>query len=67
MTAAIARIIARYLSGALVSYGFMAPEIGEQVATDPDIILALGAAIGIITEAVYAVAVRKGWVKDGTH
>lgn len=66
MTAAIARIIARYLSGALVAYGLIPQEVGAQAATDPDIILALGAVIGIITEAAYALAVKKGWVKDGT-
>lgn len=66
MTAVIARIIARYLSGALVSYGFLAQDLGAEVATDPDILLALGVGIGVITEALYAVAVKNGWVKDGT-
>lgn len=65
MTSVIARIIARYLSGAMVTYGLISADVGNEVATDPDVILALGAAIGILTEAVYAVALKKGWVKDG--
>lgn len=55
-----ARIVMRYLSGALVAYGVLPVEAGADLALDPDIALIVGAAIGAITEAVYALAKRKG-------
>ena len=61
MTPVLARIIARYLSGALVTYGLIPHEIGAEIAVDPDIALAIGAAVGVLTEGVYAFAKRKGW------
>lgn len=61
MTAILARIIARYLAGALVAYGLIPHEIGQEIAMDQDIAIALGAGISIVTEAVYAFAKKKGW------
>lgn len=61
MPVVFARIILRYLSGALVAYGAMAPELGEQLAMDQDLALGLGAILGVATEGFYAVAKRKGW------
>ena len=61
MTAILARIAARYLAGALVAYGLIPHEVGQEIAMDPDIAIALGAAISIVTEAVYAFAKKKGW------
>lgn len=61
MAAIFGRILARYLSGALVAYGLLPHEVGAELAMDPDVALVLGAGIGALTEAVYAVAKRKGW------
>lgn len=63
MTSVFARIIARYISGAMMAYGFIGAEMAETMATDPDIILAIGAALGIIAEGAYALATKKGWVR----
>lgn len=56
--APIVRIILRYIVGA----AFMgSTSIGEQLAADPDIVMAGAIALGAIIEATYAIAVRKGW------
>lgn len=61
MTAVWTRIIARYLSGALVSYGVIPHDVGADLAMDPDVALVLGAIIGAATEGLYALAKRWGW------
>ena len=63
MTAVIARIILRYMSGALVAYGFIPHEVGAEVAMDQDLALLLAGAIGAVTECFYALAVKRGWTK----
>lgn len=62
MPAIIARIIARYLSGALVAYGVLPQEAGAELAMDPDVALVLGGIISAVTEGFYAWAKRKGWM-----
>lgn len=62
MKAVIARIIARYVSGALVSYGLLSPDAADLIFMDPDVLIAIGAGLGILTEAVYAVGRKRGWV-----
>ena len=59
MTIVIARIIARYLAGALVLYGLL--DHPEARAMEPDLALLIGAGIGGLTEGVYALAKRFGW------
>mgnify|MGYP003459522747 CR=1 FL=1 len=59
----IARIIARYASGALVAYGVIPHEAGAELAMDPDLALMIGAGLGALTEGFYALAVRFGWTK----
>ena len=59
--AVISRIVARYLSGALVSYGAVSPEVGADLAMDPDVALVLGGIIGAATEGIYAWARKMGW------
>lgn len=61
MIPVLARIILRYLSGALVAYGFIPQEVGSTLAMDQEVALALGAAIGVLTEGFYAFARRQGW------
>lgn len=61
MPAILARIIARYVSGGLMTIGLLSPDLAEQFAMDPDVALVLGGIIGAITEGVYAWAKRQGW------
>lgn len=58
MNGAIARIVLRYLIGGLF---FGSAQIGEQLAADPDIVMAFAAVLGIGVEFAYALAKRKGW------
>ncbi|MHC9236985.1 hypothetical protein ACX9MO_15255 [Pseudooceanicola sp. 502str34] len=58
--APIARIILRYLVGALLGYaGF--ETLGPVLAADPDIVAGLAILIGVVVERVYALAKRNGW------
>ena len=59
MTGALARIVLRYLSGALVSYGVLSQ--GTDLSLDPDLVLALGVTLGAVAEAAYAIAKKRGW------
>ncbi|WP_283177903.1 hypothetical protein [Gemmobacter sp. 24YEA27] len=59
MTIVIARIIARYLAGALVAYGLL--EHPDARAVEPDLAILIGAGIGMLTEGAYALARRFGW------
>lgn len=61
MAAIFARIIARYLSGALVAYGLIPHEVGQELAMDPDLALLIGAGVGAVTEGAYAFARARGW------
>ncbi len=61
MVAIVSRIVARYLAGALVAYGLIPHDLGQELAMDPDVAIAIGAALTIVTEALYAFAKRKGW------
>ncbi len=61
MMAVIARILARYIAGALVAYGVVDAGFGRELAFDPDMALLLGAALGALAEAAYALARRFGW------
>ena len=61
MIPVLARIILRYASGALVTYGLIPHEVGAELAMDQELALILGGVIGAATEGVYAFAKRKGW------
>lgn len=58
MNGAIARIILRYAVGMAFAGSSI---IGDQLATDPDIVMAVSALIGVLVEGVYVIARRKGW------
>jgi hypothetical protein len=60
MTLVIARIVLRYLAGALVTLGYIERQLGAEIATDPDLLMLVGAGIGVIVEAGYAFAKRRG-------
>ena len=57
----LARVLARYLSSALMTVGFIAPGLGAELARDPEVIGLIGLALGGATETAWALAVRKGW------
>jgi threonine/homoserine efflux transporter RhtA len=57
----VARIVARYVAGALVAAGWFMPEVGEQIAMDPDVLMFLGIAITGMVEGFYYAARRLGW------
>jgi hypothetical protein len=59
MIAPIARIAARYIASALITYGAVSP--ADAALLQPEIALLVGAALGAITEGAYAFARRKGW------
>lgn len=65
MTSVIARIVLRYLAGALVIKGLLPEDSG--IATDPDVLnvveVTLGLAIGGVTEGWYWLARKFGWSK----
>lgn len=67
MTAVIIRIALRYAAGALVAKGFVSIEDGNMITSDPELaqMLEIGAgmALGVASEAWYAIARRFGWSK----
>ena len=67
MTAVVTRILLRYAAGALVAKGLLAPDLGNQIAVDPDVISAVeigvGAALMAVSEGWYYLARRFGWSK----
>jgi hypothetical protein len=56
MTAVAARILLRYGVGLVAGLAY-----GNQLAADPDIVMAVAALIGIATEGAYALARKYGW------
>lgn len=54
--APIARIVLRYLVGAVIGV-----EGGSLLAGDPDVVLYIALGIGVVVEAIYALAKRNGW------
>jgi hypothetical protein len=61
----IARIIARYLSGSIVTMGWVDMQTSNLLFPDFEglIVVVLGAAIGVATELFYRFARRLGWAK----
>lgn len=54
--APLARIIIRYIVGAIVGM-----DAGATIAGDPDMVTVVALGIGAAVEAAYALAKRKGW------
>jgi uncharacterized membrane-anchored protein len=67
MIAPLARIIARYAAGALMTKGVIDASTAAMLGTDAEVIgivqTVLGAAVGGITEGFYYLARRFGWSK----
>ena len=61
MIGPISRILLRYVAAALVTYGMIPPEVGAEVAVDPDLLLILGLVLGAGVEAFYTIAKRLKW------
>jgi hypothetical protein len=65
LTGPIARIILRYLSGALVAIGLLLPGDAIEINADPEILSAVmmlvGTVVGVAVETAYALAKRMGW------
>lgn len=61
MTLVFARIILRYMSGALIAAGYLDPELGTVLGADPDVLMVLGLGLGVFVEFAYAVAKRMGY------
>jgi hypothetical protein len=61
MISVAARIVLRYLAGALVAIGMLDAPLAAQIAVDPDLLTLIGAGIGIAVECAYAFAKRMGW------
>ena len=59
--APIARIIIRYVSGAIATAGYLSPELAAQISTDQDVIMMVGLGLGALSEIWYTWAkTRKG-------
>ena len=59
MTAVLARILLRYLSGFLIAAGYLLP--GTDLSLDPDLVTACGFVLGIAVETYYGLAKKYGW------
>lgn len=61
------RILLRYLAALLVAKGLIAPEMGDLLAVDPDIVTGLEAVLGVMigaaVEGWYVLARRFGWAR----
>lgn len=64
LTPVIVRIVLRYLSGALVAWGFVAPDTGPEVIADADLqtllTVVVGLALGLLSEVWYRRARETG-------
>lgn len=65
MTAVLVRILLRYGAGLLVAKGILAPEVGADLATDPDVLqvaqIGAGLIAGAMAEMWFFFAKRLGW------
>jgi hypothetical protein len=61
MTAVIARILLRYVAGALIAAGYLDTTMGSSIANDPDLLILVGTVIGAVTEGAYYLAHKLGW------
>lgn len=67
MIAVLVRIALRYGAGILVAKGILAPEVGTDLASDPDVLqvaqIGAGLLAGVVSECWYFFARRLGWAK----
>ena len=60
MIGPLSRIIARYIAGALVTYGFFTAQ--DAAVINPDLEFIIGMVLGGIVELAYTYAKRVGWM-----
>lgn len=63
MTGPIARILLRYGAMALIMHGFMSQDVGNSIASDPDIQMLVGGGLAAVAEGFYIIAQKLGWKK----
>lgn len=67
MIGVLVRIALRYGSGALVLHGFLSPDDGNALVSDPDVAqvleIGIGLGMGAISEGWYYLARKWGWAK----
>ncbi|KQZ81864.1 hypothetical protein ASD64_08880 [Mesorhizobium sp. Root157] len=63
MASVIIRIGLRYGAAYLVARGLLSPDDGATLATDHDVQMLLGTAMGAVAEGWYYLARRFGWSK----
>lgn len=67
MTAVLVRIGLRYAAGALITKGLVAPDVGMQIAGDPDLQQVFQVGLGLVaaaaSEGFYFLARKFGWAK----
>jgi hypothetical protein len=63
MTAVFARILLRYVAGALIAAGYLDATMGSSIANDPDLLILVGTVIGAATEGAYYLAHKLGWTR----
>jgi len=56
--APVARIIIRYIVGLVIGM-----DAADTLAGDPDVVTVVATGIGLATELLYAMAVKRGWAK----
>lgn len=65
MSGPLARILLRYLAGALVARGLIDPDAAYYINTDPSVIelatIIVGTALGFLSERFYTLAKKYGW------
>lgn len=65
MLAPLARVLLRYVAGALAGYGIAVNAAGYVLADDPDMVFlvscGLSALFGAVVEGFYALAKKRGW------
>lgn len=61
MTFVIIRIALRYGAAALVARGLLSPDDGATLATDPDVQMLVGLAMGAVAEGWHFLAQKFGW------
>jgi hypothetical protein len=63
MVGPLARILLRYGAMALIMHGFMSADVGNSIASDPDLQMLLGSALVAIAVGFYFLAHKLNWRK----
>lgn len=58
--APIARILLRYIIGAVAAYGWISADTANALAVDPDLVLIVAGVLSAVVEGAYGYAKRTG-------